>query len=64
MSLLLAVSDLLECSSNKDDNTALEDERPFNVLDLEHQDNVELENEERTISNRCVRNIYFYTRYS
>jgi len=36
MNLSLEVLDLLECSSNQDDNTALEDERPFNVLDLEH----------------------------
>jgi len=47
MSLPLEVLDLLECSSNQDNNTVLKDERPFNVLDLEHQDNVELENEKR-----------------
>jgi len=41
MSLPLEVLDLLECSSNQDNNTVLKDERPFNVLDLEHQDNVD-----------------------
>jgi len=47
MSLSLQVLDLLECSSNQDDNTVLEDEKSFKALDLEYQDNVELEIEEQ-----------------
>jgi len=36
MSPSLEVLDLLQYSSNQDYNTALEDERPFNILDLEY----------------------------
>jgi len=61
MSLPLEVLDLLECLSNQDYNTVLEDERPFNVLNLEYLDNVELENEEQDFV--CKENVFFITIY-